>query len=185
MSTKFSNRVSDNANRRRISIISQTPGEIIADIERADTNVTVPGTALTADILNAWDDGVSSAKITALSAKEESTIAKATANEAKSMAASAETSASNAQAVAQLVEGLRDQVTNGLGTRVQVNGTLQNQLFFTSDPQTQLNDTATIANAAKTLAEELDVRAATATVFGGIKLKNVGSTLYISTNSNL
>lgn len=44
----FENRVSSNPNRRKLTIISQSPTEIIADIERADENVTKEGTKIDA-----------------------------------------------------------------------------------------------------------------------------------------
>lgn len=36
-SQRFQDRISENPNRRKLNIISQTPNTIIADIERADT----------------------------------------------------------------------------------------------------------------------------------------------------
>ena len=44
-------RTSSNPNRRKLKIISQTPTEIIADIERADENVTTTGTKINANNL--------------------------------------------------------------------------------------------------------------------------------------
>lgn len=44
----FTNRIAEHINRRKIKIISQTPTEIIADIERADENVTNQGTLINA-----------------------------------------------------------------------------------------------------------------------------------------
>lgn len=44
----FTNRIANHINRRRIKVISQTPTEIIADIERADENVTNQGTLINA-----------------------------------------------------------------------------------------------------------------------------------------
>lgn len=45
---EFENRIANHINRRKIKIISQTPTEIIADIERADENVTNQGTLINA-----------------------------------------------------------------------------------------------------------------------------------------
>ncbi len=47
----FENRVSRHPNRRKLTIISQSPTEIIADIDRADSNVTKEGTKIDADDL--------------------------------------------------------------------------------------------------------------------------------------
>lgn len=47
----FVDRTSSNPNRRKLKIISQTPTEIIADIERADENVTTTGTKINANNL--------------------------------------------------------------------------------------------------------------------------------------
>ena len=47
----FVDKVSTHPNRRKLTIISQTPNEIIADISRCDTNVTKTGTKISADDL--------------------------------------------------------------------------------------------------------------------------------------
>ncbi len=47
----FVDRVSTNPNRRKLTIVSQTPTEIIADISRYDTNITEPGTRINASDL--------------------------------------------------------------------------------------------------------------------------------------
>ena len=47
----FENRTGKNLNRRKLTIVSQTPTEIIADIERLDGPITNPGTPLTAENL--------------------------------------------------------------------------------------------------------------------------------------
>ena len=47
----FENRVSTHPNRRKLTIISQSPTEIIADIERADKNTTKEGTKIDAEEL--------------------------------------------------------------------------------------------------------------------------------------
>lgn len=46
---EFENRIANHINRRKIKIISQTPTEIIADIERADENVSNTGTPINAN----------------------------------------------------------------------------------------------------------------------------------------
>ena len=47
----FVDRVSTHPNRRKLTIVSQTPTEIIADISRYDTNITEPGTRINASDL--------------------------------------------------------------------------------------------------------------------------------------
>ena len=53
MEMEFVDRVAEHLNRRKLTIISQTPTEIIADISRAEGTVNKPGTPLTADNLKA------------------------------------------------------------------------------------------------------------------------------------
>lgn len=53
MEMEFVDRVADHLNRRKLTIISQTPTEIIADISRAEGDVETQGTPLTADNLKA------------------------------------------------------------------------------------------------------------------------------------
>lgn len=48
----FTDRVGSNLNRRKLSIVSQTPNEMIVDVFRADGDVTSEGTKLTASKLN-------------------------------------------------------------------------------------------------------------------------------------
>ncbi len=60
---RFEDRKSAFPNRRRLTILSQTPNTIIADVERADEPITEngvvkEGTPVTADVLNEWDGKV-------------------------------------------------------------------------------------------------------------------------------
>lgn len=64
----FTNRTGKNLNRKRIIIVNQTPNEIIADIERADT-VTEEGTPVNASIFNAFQEEITSANSKAEEAK--------------------------------------------------------------------------------------------------------------------
>lgn len=112
----FQNRQADNLNRRRIKIISQTPTEIIADIERADSNVVVDGTPIDANTFNAWKQNV--------------------VNDAERVAHEAVSIADQAVSIAQDAAAA---VGDG-GTSVYVNSVPQASLNFTSDPQTQLNN---------------------------------------------
>ena len=51
----FNDRQGTNLNRKRLTIISQTPTEIIADIERAD-NPTQEGTKINASVFNNFEN---------------------------------------------------------------------------------------------------------------------------------
>ena len=84
----FQNRQGTNLNRKRLTIISQTPTEIIADIERAD-NVTQEGTKIDASVFNAFQDSINSANGNATNALANSTSAISTANQASNDASNA------------------------------------------------------------------------------------------------
>ena len=80
---RFKDRVSENPNRRKLNIISQTPNTIIADIERADTVVgDNVGTPISAAILNEWDSTVAEAKKDSASALVLANSANTTSEEA-------------------------------------------------------------------------------------------------------
>ena len=98
----FNDRLGTNLNRKRIKIISQTPTEIIADVERADT-VTQEGTKINASVFNAFQASIDEAKQTSTTALTQATTAltnatQATldATEALSQITSATTNASTA-----------------------------------------------------------------------------------------
>ena len=84
----FQNRQGTNLNRRRLTIISQTPTEIIADIERAD-NATIEGTKIDASVFNTFQDSINSANSNATNALANSTSAISTANQASNDASNA------------------------------------------------------------------------------------------------
>ena len=63
----FNDRQGTNLNRKRLTIISQTPTEIIADVERADT-VTQEGTKINASVFNSFQNSIDSALTQATSA---------------------------------------------------------------------------------------------------------------------
>ena len=58
---EFENRIANHINRRKIKIISQTPTEIIADIERADENVSNTGTPINANTFASLENLVNEA----------------------------------------------------------------------------------------------------------------------------
>ena len=49
---QFENRVGENLNRRKLTIISQSPNELIVDVDRLDKNITTEGTKINAETLN-------------------------------------------------------------------------------------------------------------------------------------
>lgn len=93
----FKDRKSQNPNRRKLKIVSQGPNEIIADIERADTNVTEPGTPINAKLLNDWNTAITTAESNASSAVSKANSAVSTANTANSVSNSAKQTATAAQ----------------------------------------------------------------------------------------
>ena len=70
----FKNREGSNLNRRKIKIISQTPTEIIADIERAD-NVTEEGTKINAEMFNNFEAQINTASTNSTEALDKANIA--------------------------------------------------------------------------------------------------------------
>ena len=70
----FNDRQGTNLNRKRLTIISQTPTEIIADIERADT-ITQEGTKINASVFNAFQNSIDTAASNATDALSQATSA--------------------------------------------------------------------------------------------------------------
>ena len=95
----FIDRVSSKPNKKKITIISQTPNEIIATIERAD-EPTVEGTAITAQVFTNFQTEINTANSTATNALTNANQAKSDATTAKNSASSAETNANTAIATA-------------------------------------------------------------------------------------
>ena len=48
----FADRVGNNLNRRKLTIVSQTPNEMVVDVTRDDSDITSEGSKLTASKLN-------------------------------------------------------------------------------------------------------------------------------------
>lgn len=138
MSMKFENREGQNLSRKKLTIISQSPGEMIVDMARADTP-TKEGTPITAEVFEAWDAVVEDVR----GSKEHSLNAVQTANNAISVAESAQADAEEAKAASQSAVSMAEQASNavalGTGTHVKVGGEIVQEVAFTSDPQTQIN----------------------------------------------
>lgn len=80
----FKDRKGSNLNRKRISIVSQTPNEIIADITRAD-NPTDEGTPINADTFNDFQKEIDTANNKSANAETNASSALAVASEAKTI----------------------------------------------------------------------------------------------------
>ena len=89
----FADRVGNNLNRRKLTIVSQTPNEMVVDVTRDDSDITSEGSKLTASKLNE------------------------VFNEIKS-----------------------ELNSQDKGTKVKINEVGQEELNFTSDPQTQIDE---------------------------------------------
>lgn len=142
MSTKFKNRISENPNRKKLVIVSQTPNEIIADLYRADTNVAQQGDTINAEVLNQFQDEINTsntnannAVTTASNAKQIASEAKHNADEALKVSTEASQNANEAIVIAKDVENaLADR-----GTTVYFGLSAQSTITFISDPQEQID----------------------------------------------
>lgn len=148
----FSNRVSNNTNRKKLKIVEQSDTELIVDVERADDNVVNVGTKITAETFNAFDERILSAESNSTSAKTAAEAAEASAEKAQSIAGQAKVIAEEVQKdVSEIAEDmltlqgemseLETRVDNSVNT-ITINGEVVHNLAFDSDPQTQLNSKA-------------------------------------------
>ena len=145
---EFIDRQGQNLNRKKLTIISQTPTEMIVDVARYD-NATTEGTPINANVFNSLQQGITTANSTAASALSKSNealstsaSAVSTSNLAETTASQANTSAANAvltanQAMEQ-VNALESAVADR-GATVYVNNESQASVHFTSDPQDQID----------------------------------------------
>ena len=99
----FKDREGINLNRKRLTIISQTPTEIIADIERADT-VTQEGTKINASVFNAFQASIDASTNNANNALSIANSASTTANSALATANTNNSNISNALSRIQTLE---------------------------------------------------------------------------------
>ena len=155
----FVDRVSTHRNRRKLTIISQSPNEMIVDVERADS-ATINGSIISADTLNDFQDEIdtansyaSSALSTANSANTTAQTASTAANSANQTATSADTKATTALSNSQTAVTTANEakakaleVESKLadrGATIKINGASQTEINFTSDPQTQISNEVT------------------------------------------
>ena len=138
---EFKDRQGQNLNRKKIKIISQSPTEIIADIERYDT-VTEEGTQINAEVLNTFQAQIDQAGYEASSALSIVNVANNKSDEAKINASEALTKAKTALTNSETALNKATQVENSLadrGATVYVGNEAKASIQFDADPQTQLN----------------------------------------------
>ncbi len=190
----FVDRVSTHRNRRKLTIISQSPNEMIVDVERADS-ATINGSIISADTLNDFQDEIdtansyaSSAFSTANSANTTAQTASTAANSANQTATSADTKATTALSNSQTAVTTANEakakaleVESKLadrGATIKINGTSQTEINFTSDPQTQISNEVTArTNADNNLQSQITNEATTR--------QNIDSSLQAQINAKL
>lgn len=165
----FKDRTGTNLNRKKITIISQTPTEIIADIERAD-NPIEEGTTINASVFTAFQENINSANATANSALEtansalsDSAIAKSNSTNALSVANQAKTDVTNATNAANEATTAANNVINTANQALEIANSSQqtsnsaldsatDALDNSSEALTTSQNALNTANTAQTLA---------------------------------
>lgn len=144
---EFKDRISENPNRRKIKIVSQTADEIIADIEYAD-NASQEGTPVNAAKLNEIRTAVTNAENNSSQALTTASGASATAGDADAKAGQALTNSQNAVTTANSAYSKADealtQVVNMQGTKVKVNGSIVSE--FDADTKVDVNTYSALSN---------------------------------------
>ena len=139
---EFKDRQGQNLNRKKIKIISQTPTEIIADIERYD-DATEEGTLINANVFNTFQAQIDQASIKASSALSNVNDANNKSDEAKINANEALTKAKTALSNSETAINKASQLENALadrGATVYVGEEAKSTIYFDADPQIQLNN---------------------------------------------
>jgi len=168
----FKDRQGSNLNRKRISIVSQTPNEIIADITRADTP-TDEGTPINADTFNDFQQQIDSAKnqsanavTNASSALTVANEAKTTSNNAVNTASSAVDTANNASAKSDIAINTANIATNTANSAVTTaNEALSNSedaVSIATDASVKSDSAVATANSASTKSDSAVSTSATA-----------------------
>lgn len=156
MANKFSDRVSTNTSRRKLKIVSQTDSEVVADIERADENILNEGTPITAEALNAFDLRIETSETNAINAVTNAKTAVNTATSATTVAEDAKTLSTLANANASSAVETANQANITANTALEkatqaeatvaenvktitINGYPVDNLYFDTDPQSQIN----------------------------------------------
>lgn len=137
----FIDRQSTNLNRKKIKIISQTPTEIIADIERYDTPST-EGTKINAQTFNQFQAEIDEANTNASEAMQYATEASTNATQALTKANTALSNAEQSLIDSAYAKNKADEISNNLadrGATIYVNESAVSSVAFTTDPQIQLD----------------------------------------------
>ncbi len=121
---EFKNRICDYPNRKKIKILKQDANELTAEIEDVEGNVTQEGTAIDAKLFDEFYKDI---------------------NDAIQASNSAETIANNANETAKYaqerVDYLDENIAQAKGTVVLIGNEKQSDVNFSSDPQTQIDNT--------------------------------------------
>ena len=158
----FFDREGQNLNRRKLKIVSQTPDEIIVDIERCDTS-TVDGTPLNATTLNNKFDEIESA----LTAHEFGSVVKvnnAKVDEVTFNSNPQEQITNEVNARTEADSNLQAQLTSEVNTRTSADSNLQSQI--TSEINTRTNLTTSLQNQITNLNNEAVKLSETQTING-------------------
>ncbi len=154
---EFKDRQGQNLNRKKIKIISQTPTEIVADIERFD-NVTEEGTKINASVFNAFQSEINESSRKVTSAVTTANEALTTANQANLKSDNAVQSAnSSLENSNQAVTTANTANTNSIEAVTTANTAFTNSEQAVSDSSialTNSNNAIVTANAAKENSEQ-------------------------------
>ncbi len=160
--TPFIDSTGANLNRRKLKIVSQTPDEIIVDIERCDTS-TVDGTPLNATTLNNKFNEIESA----LTAHEFGSVVKvnnAKVDEVTFNSNPQEQITNEVNARTEADSNLQAQLTSEVNTRTSADSNLQSQI--TSEINTRTNLTTSLQNQITNLSNEAVKLSETQTITG-------------------
>ena len=159
----FKDRQGTNLNRKRISIVSQTPNEIIADIVRAD-NPTEEGTEINAATFNQFQNEINDANEKSNQAETIASTANGLSSEAKTIAINANQIANNALTTAGNASTKADTAINTANSAVNTasgavttaNEALSNSedaVSISSDASDKSDTAVATANSASTTAQ--------------------------------
>lgn len=184
---EFIDRKGTNLNRKKLKIISQTPTEIIADIERFD-NVTEEGTQINAEVFNKFQEEIKnantksgSAETIASSANTTAENANTTAASAKALAETAETNSANAVTTANTAK------TNSESAVATANSALNNSNNAVTTANSALNNSnnaVATASTAKTNSEQA-VTTANSALSNSTQAINIANTAKSTASSAL
>ena len=143
---EFKNRQGSHPNRKILNIISQTPTQIVVDVERDNTGVTEEGTPINAEVFNTFQAEITTAVSTANTANTTSQNAKNVADEAKTLAGQANTNSSTAVTTATEAKTLASSANTKSDTAVST----------ANVAKTESTSALAIATEAKTKAESIE-----------------------------